>query len=178
MFDNYCFYSSTTPEFATAFTNFMPQWLESLVPYYEAARRNGIELVGLNRVLDSSKDPAAKLMDNNIMYHVSGIPGYCTSMAVSADFEGEVPGNWRCEFRKVFNEPENINNIWNFCAYNHYTSRISNTKAPYDVLANDVRDYFILITGDPDVVFSFSHSSYICLSKRAERLVMANYMFD
>ncbi len=178
MFDNYNFYKGTTPEFASAFTNFMPKWLESLVPFYEAAKRNGFELVGLNRVLDFSKDPATLLTDNGIVYHVCKIPGYCSSMAVSADFEGEAPGNWRYEFRKVFDEPENINNIWNFCAYNSYTSRLSNTKTPYDVLANDVRDYFRQITGDSNVVFSFSNSSFICLSKRAEGFVMAHYMLD
>ncbi len=178
MFSNYTFFNKTTPQFASAFEVFMPQWLESLVPFYEAAKRNGIELVGLNRVLDFSKNPAARLTDNGILYQVNRTPGYCTSMAVSADFEGETPGNWRHELRKVFDEPENINNIWNFCAYNSYTSRISNTKAPYDVLANDVRDYFRQITGDPNVVFSFSNSSYICLSKRAEGFVMAHYMLD
>ena len=178
MFDNYCFYKSTTPQFANAFQAFMPKWLESLVPFYEAAKRNGIELVGLNRVLDFSKDPATLLTDNGIVYHVSKIPGYFKYMAVSSDYEGETPGNWRYEFKKVFDEPENINNIWNFCAYNSYTSRISNTKAPYDVVANDVRDCFRQITGDPNVVFSFSNSSYICFSKRAEGFVMAHYMLD
>ena len=178
MFDNYCFYNSTTSEFASAFTNFMPKWLESLVPFYEAAKRNDIELFRLNRVMDLRKDPSALITYNGIIYHVSKIPGYFTSMAVSSDYEDETPGNWRNEFKKVFDEPENINNIWNFCAYNSYTSRISNTKAPYDVVANDARDYFRQLTGDPDVVFSFSYSSFICFSKRAEEYVMERYRLD
>ena len=158
MFSNFTFYAKTTPEFANAFQTFMPQWVESLVPYYYVAKRNNAELFGLSRVLDFSKD-ANIIEDNGVLYHITNIPGYFISMAVSADHKGATPGNWHYDFH--YDEPNHLNNVWNFVAYNSYLSRISNSKAPYDEVANAVNDYFLQLTGDPDVFFSLSFSSYI-----------------
>ena len=172
MFSNFTFYAKTTPEFANAFQTFMPQWVESLVPYYYVAKRNNAELFGLSRVLDFSKD-ANIIEDNGVLYHITNIPGYFISMAVSADHKGATPGNWHYDFH--YDEPNHLNNVWNFVAYNSYLSRISNSKAPYDEVANAVNDYFLQLTGDPDVFFSLSFSSYICLTDRAKRYVMEHY---
>ena len=155
MFSNFTFYAKTTPEFANAFQTFMPQWVESLVPYYYVAKRNNAELFGLSRVLDFSKD-ANIIEDNGVLYHITNIPGYFISMAVSADHKGATPGNWHYDFH--YDEPNHLNNVWNFVAYNS--------------------DYFLQLTGDPDVFFSLSFSSYICLTDRAKRYVMEHYYLN
>ena len=173
---NYSFYTKTTPEFANAFQTFMPQWVESLLPYYHVAKRNNAELFGLSRVLDFNAGPANIIEDNGVLYHISNIPGHFISMAVSADYDKETPDNWHNDFK--FDEPNHTNNVWNFVAYNSYMSRISNSKAPYDEVANAVNDYFRQLTGDPKVFFSLSFSSYICLTDRAKRYVMEHYYLN
>lgn len=176
MFSNFTFYAKTTPEFANAFQTFMPQWVASLVPYYQVAKKHDAELFGTSRVLDFNADKSNIVVDNGILYHISNVPGYFISMAVSADHKGATPGNWHYDFH--YDEPNHLNNVWNFVAYNSYLSRISNSKAPYDEVANAVNAYFRQLTGDPDVFLSLSWSSYICLTKRAKQFVMDHYYLD
>lgn len=175
LFKNYDFYERTTPGFAQAFQVFMPQWLDSLVKYYEVAKKNGAELFGLFREMDYNNDPNRRIIDNGITYHISKFSESFTYMSLSTDHDGYLPGDWENDFCLFYQAQNTNDDIQDFIAYNRYTNRLSNVKPPYDVLANDVRDYFRHITGDPEVFFSFSRWSYICLSKRAASYVYYNY---
>lgn len=159
------FTQNLTPEFRDQLEQFLPQWLDSLVPYYREAKAIGADLFKLqdNKPCGGNYELYEK---GNIGYYLSDYP-WLRCLSFNSDFK-YINCYWYECFREFYPRIEIDRNerINNFCIYNPYMHRPLNMNEKYDCLAKRVDEYFKTITNDPDVTFMLSGTSAICLTSR------------
>ncbi len=167
------------PDYIDALEDFLPLWLESLVPHYQEAKRQNVELLALTNYLCLGTHPT--LYENNgIGYHLmenKALGGM--ELAFDSAYKYQKV-NWsECfenEYPELFKDP--TQRVINFGGTSSYMSRLSNTKEPYDIIAKQVDDYFKKITGDPGVGFSFGYNSYIYFTDNAKNYIARYHYLD
>ena len=156
-----------TPDFADAFEEFIPIWLNHLVPFYQEAKNCGDDMLELVNY----KPMGAECE----LYEKDGVGYYrhkscgLSLLGFNSDYKYQ-PVNWYECFQlfKPQVEADQTKRISNFTYYNSYVSRIHNTKPPYDELAKRIDTYFKDITGDLIVGFSFGNKSFIYFNDKAK----------
>lgn len=168
---------SLTPDFVDAFEEFVPVWINHLLPFYQEARNCGDDLLGL----ENFKPMGAECE----LYEKDGVGYYrhkssgLSMLGFNSGYKYQ-PVNWyECfrSFRPDVDEDE-TKRICNFSIYNAYFSRIFNTKSPYNELAKRIDAYFKAITGDSTVGFSLGCTSYIYFNKKGEDYIYLHHMLD
>lgn len=167
--------SKLSPEWKEAFDVVMPKWLELHVPAYNACKKRGIPFFEIANCIDFreeiqrfDEDGFSYILweeDNHLIPTLtfdSKGKGYGTHDWLSM-MHYEYPhlyDNYTPGYKKTSVE------MGDFGQYHYYFSRVFNRHKPYDFIANKVRDYFRLLTDDPDVLFSLGNRSYIALDDR------------
>ena len=170
-----------SPDFITAFEEFMPRWLDSLVPYYKEGKAKNVEMVSFHNIcLFSLSDDDVEYEKNGIGYYLFQTMGLGNTLAFNSSFKYHRINWFEC-FRNDYPEFDNqeaIKSAHNYLAYSPYMSRLSNTKPPYDLVAKRVEQYFKKTTGDSEVGFSLGFTSFIYYSEEAKKYINRHYYLD
>lgn len=174
--------NNLTPIFREAIEEFIPEWLESLLPYYQEAKQNSDDILELSNVISSE----------GVHYEKNGI-FYCRhknekglSMLAFDSLKGYRKVNWReCLIEKHPDfdmEPDAARGKFceltkNALYFDNYVWRLFNRKPPYDELYNKVDAYFKQLTGDSGVGFSLSSISMIYFNPQAQKFIDQHYGF-
>jgi len=169
-----------TPDFVDAFEDFMPRWIESLVPFYEEGKYQNVEMVGLQNIA-FFKEPTDNSVyeKDGIGYYLTEIVGLGKILEFNSNYKYQKI-NWLECFRQEYPELDNdgTKRITNFTVYSSYMSRLSNMKAPYDIVAQRADQYFRQITKDPSVGLSLGNTSFIYYSNKAKKYIDSHYYLD
>lgn len=163
-----------TPTFCEALEQFLPQWLDSLVPYYEEARTQGVDVFRLADYMPCGA--SCKLYEKvGIGYYLEDHP-YIKQLSFNSDYK-YINCYWYECFREFYPriEDDQSERIDNFIVYNPYMHSPWNLKEDYNCVAKRVDEYFKAITKDPDVTFILSGTSSICLNQRGINWVSYHY---
>lgn len=173
-----------TPEFVDAFDDIMPQWLGVLIPAYEECKKQGACLFDVANVIDDWSD-SKHFESNGFSYILSERSGYKT---MSYDAHGDYNHlSWlqylRFKYHTLYTNnikhayQSTSKEITDFMHYHWYTTRTFNKHAPYNFIAERIKEYFQKITNDPDVIFSFGNECYIALNDDGEKYVRNSYRY-
>ena len=171
------FAQKLTPDFRENLERFLPQWLDSLIPYYEEAKQIGADTLKL--VNHKPCGGECKLYDKDgIGYYLHESPSI-KELSFNSDYK-YINCYWYECFREFYSR---IEDDWrerfdNFCAYNMYMHRPWNLSDKYSCMVRRVDDYFKNITNDPNVNFVLSGTSSICLNQRGINWVNYHYKFS
>ena len=166
-----------TLDFVDAFEEFVPIWINHLLPFYQEAKSKGDDILELVNI-----KPMGAVCE---LYEKDGVGYYrhqscgLSILGFNSDYKYQ-PVNWyECfkSFRPDVDEDE-TKRVCNFGIYNAYFSRIFNMKPPYNGLAKRVNDYFKTITGDSTVGFSLGYTSYIYFNKKGKDYIYLYHMLD
>lgn len=168
--------SKLSPEFMNAFDDVMPKWLDLCVPAYEACKKRGVSFFEISNYIDDWSK-TEKFTENGFSYILWDMDGVIRRM--SFDGRGKWGAwNWNdilsCEYPNLYDNytPKYVRTateLTDHMYYSWYIWRYMNGKEPYNYVANQVRDYFRMLTGDPDVLFSLGRTSYIALDDKGRQ---------
>ena len=165
--------NNLTPIFRNAIEEFIPGWLESLLPYYQEAKHSGDDILELSNVISSEGEHYEK----NGIYYCRHLNDEGLSMLAFDSLKGYRKVNWReCLIEKhpdFDRDPDASMGIFceltkNSLYFDHYVWRLFNRKPPYDDLKNKVDSYFKQLTGDNGVGFSLSSTSMLYFNEKAK----------
>lgn len=165
--------NNLTPIFREAIEEFIPEWLESLLPYYQETKQNGDDILELSNVISSEGEHYEK----NGIYYCRHQNSEGLSILAFDSLKGYRKVNWReCLIEKhpdFDRDPDAP--MGKFCEltknslyFDHYVWRLFNRKPPYDDLKNKVDSYFKQLTGDNSVGFSLSSTSMLYFNEKAK----------
>jgi len=166
-----------SPEWMEAFDNIMPKWLELHVPAYNACKKRGISFFEIANYIDFRKD-IERFDEDGFSYILWKDTRPIPVMAFDSEGNGFGTYEWedmiRCEYPHLYDKytPDYVKTsveMGDFRHYHWYFTRVFNQQEPYDFIANKVRDYFRMLTDDPDVLFSLGTWSYIALNDSGRR---------
>lgn len=172
--------TSATSDYLSALEKFLPIWVESLIPHYEEARRKDVELLSLSNYLCLGT-PATLYEFDGIGYYLhenKALGGM--ELAFNSGYNYQKVG-WNECFEMQYPDlcNDETKRCHNFCSMSSYMSRISNTKAPYDIVAKQVDDYFKqLISHDSSVGLSLGTKSFIYLTDKAKNYINRDHYID
>lgn len=164
------FAKKLTPTFRDHLERFLPQWLDSLVPYYEEAKAIGADMFKLQDTMPCGGEYSLFEKDG-IGYYLTDFP-WLKCLSFNSDYK-YIKCYWYQCFVDFYPRLDTDwkERIHNFGAYNWYMYRPFNMKEGYDCVAKRVDDYFKAITNDPDVTFMLSGTSVICLTPKGVRWI-------
>ena len=166
-----------TPDFVEAFEQFVPIWINHLLPFYQEAKSNGDDILELTNYKPMGAE--CELYESNgIGYHRAKSSGL-SILGFNSDYKYQRVNWYECfrNYRPDVDEDE-TKRTHNFLYYNAYFSRIFNMKPPYNELAKRIDTYFKDITGDSAVGFSLGNTSYIYFNKKGEDYIYLHHMLD
>lgn len=151
-------------EWIDAFEEYIPKWVESLVPHYEVAKEYNVDVLELSNTMYLGDTPP-EIIKNGIHYylHEKSVLGRTLSFNGNS---GYYPVNWKEGFEKDYKELENrsdIERINDWMYYSNHLCRYNNRKEPYDELAKRIEAYFRELVGNETVLFDLGSTSYILL---------------
>lgn len=176
--------ANLTPVFRNAVETFIPQWLNSLLPYYREAIARNVDIMEMANVIGTGGE---HYESNGIHYYyfVNG------SGLKELSLDGSNNHYTRTRFRECIIEmfpdldvsqnpkmgkfSELINNSMYF---DHYLWRAFNRKPPYDDLNKKIDAYFKQLAGDENVGFSLSSTSMLYFNERAKLYINNYYSFQ
>lgn len=171
-----------SPEFVAAFDVVMPAWLKIFVPAYEECKRRNVNLFKICNVIDRWSD-SERFDSGDFSYIISERSGV-REMAYNHDGGKFGCFDWielmRAKYPHLYShytpeyKPE-IMEVQDFTHYRNYMTRLFNQHAPYDYIANQVRDYFRELTSDSDVLFSLGDRNYIALDDLGQKAAQYDY---
>lgn len=171
------FANKLTPNFVDNIEQFLPMWLDSLIPYYKEAKL--IEADNFKLVNHKPCGASCKLYEKDgVGYYLSEMP-WNKELSFNADFK-----YMNCSWYECFREfyPKLKENFWeschNFMGYNLYFSKIWNLEEKYSCVAQRVDNYFKNITNDPNVNFVLSGTSTICLTEKGLKYARTVNIFE
>ena len=166
-----------TPDFADAFEEFVPVWLQHLIPFYQEAKSKGDDILELVNYKPMGAE--CELYESNGIGYYRHKSSGLSMLGFNSDYKYQRVNWYECfrNFRPDVDEDE-TKRICNFSIYNAYFSRIFNTKPPYNELAKRVDAYFKTITGDSEVGFSLGRTSYIYFNKKGKDYIYLHHMLD
>lgn len=166
-----------TPDFADAFEEFIPVWLNHLVPFYQEAKKNGDDMLELVNYKPMGAE--CELYENNGIGYYRHKSCGLSLLGFNSDYKYQ-PVNWYECFRafKPEVEEDQTKRISNFTYYNFYVSQIHNAKPPYNELAKRIDSHFKTITEDSTVGFSFGYTSFIYFNDKAKAYIKYCHKFD
>lgn len=166
-----------SPEWIEAFEDVMPKWLEIHVSAYNACKKRGVPFFEIANYIDFRQE-IERFDEGGFSYILwedsRSIP------VMTFDHEGSGFGTFwwedliRCEYPHLYDHytPNYLRTsveMGDFGHYRSYFTRVCNRREPFNFIANKVRDYFRMLTGDPDVLFSLGDQSYIALDDAGKR---------
>ena len=169
--------NNLTPDFIDHIERFLPEWLDSLIPYYEEAKHIGADTFKLVNHKPCGGD--CRLYDKDgIGYYLHESPRI-KELSFNSDYK-YINCYWYGCFREYYPEiDENTQErILNFTGYNMYFSKIWNQKEEYSCVANRVDKYFKNATNNPNVRFVLSGTSTICLTTKGLNYTKTTNMFE
>ena len=171
--------SNLSERFRDAFEKFLPQWIESLLPYYQEGKELGVDLFSLQNTMDlgilsSSTDEYEK---NGICYKLT------KNQIIQLSFNGDKEYrkcNWLecfCDLTPDY-DTTSMENIINYKYYNQAIARYFNIYPDYAELANRCDSYFKQITGDKTAGFSLGNTSFIHYNEKGLKYGNIHYLLD
>ena len=166
-----------TPDFTDTFEEFIPLWLNYLVPFYQEAKKNGDDMLELVNYKPMGAE--CELYENNGIGYYRHKSCGLSLLGFNSEYKYQ-PVNWYECFRafKPEVEEDQTKRISNFTYYNFYVSRIHNAKPPFNELANRIDSHFKAITGDSIVGFSFGNKSFIYFNDKAKAHIALYHKLD
>lgn len=151
-----------TPKLKEKIEIFMPQWVKSLLPYYEEGLAQDVDIMALSNYMPVG--------DQGPLYEKDGI-GYFLHEEGSArmlTFNCEykyIKCNWEDCFKNFypdyFKKGNERNQLEDFFYLHWHMWRLHNTKEGYNDVSRQVDEYFKELTGNPNAGLSLSSTSMI-----------------
>ena len=175
--------ANLTPVFRNAVEAFIPQWLNSQLPYYREAIARNVDIMEMANVIgcngqhyvsdgvyyyysvNGSGLKVLSLDGSNNHYTRTGFRECIIEMFPNLDVS---PNPDMGKFSELFK-----NSIY----FDYYLWRMFNRKSPYDDLNNKIDAYFKQLTGDDNVGFSLSSTSMLYFNPRAKMYINNNCSF-
>lgn len=173
--------ANLTPVFRNAVETFIPQWLNSQLPYYKEAIARNVDIMEMANVIgcngqhyvsdgvyyyysvNGSGLKVLSLDGSNNHYTRTGFRECIIEMFPNLDVS---PNPEMGKFSEFFN---------NSLYFDHYLWRAFNRKDPYDDMMNRMNDYFRKLTGDDTVGISLSDRPMLYFNPRAKTHI--NYYY-
>lgn len=161
-----------TPTFRDNLEDFLPRWLESLIPYYKEGKEKGVDIFHVVNFGPNGCEKDGDMYEHNgIAYYYHKYPGQPSELGFNSKVEYR-PCNWlECFCKEYGYNTASSENLDNSRWYDCYMWRLYNTKPDYSIVADRADTYFKEITGDPNVCFSLSSTSLIYYDSTLKRFV-------
>ena len=150
-------------KFRQAFESFIPRWIESLIPYCEEARRQGVDFLCL-----SNYKPMGASCE---LYEKDGTGYYMTEyrgvkqLAFNSDHR-----HIKCSWHECFEEMyPGIDNVHDFGAYNYYLTHLFHNRPEVKEWEDRINDCFQKMTGYTDAELSIGNTSMVFFKDKARR---------
>lgn len=145
--------------FVTTFEKIVPEWIDSILPYYYEAKRNGDAILHLANFLICGTNPETYVKD--------GIGYVRTKVKVGTELALNVAQGYRkvnlTEF--IPYDPDIMRRSRDFLYYPYHLRRLFNRDEKHRGVKDAIAEYFRDVTGDPDVVLDLGGTTYICWRK-------------
>ena len=152
-----------SPEFKQAFESFIPRWIESLIPYCEEARRQGVDFLCLSNYKPMGA-PCELYEKDGTGYYMTEYRGV-KQLAFNSDYR-HIKCNW-CE---CFNEMyPGIDNVHDFGAYNYYLTHLFHNRPEVKEWEDRINECFQKMTGCTDAELSIGNTSMVFFNDKARR---------
>ena len=143
-----------------AFENYIPQWLETLIPHYKVAKELDADILCLVNNMYMGKTPE-DIVVNGVHYYFTDTLLFGKTLSFNSN-HAYYPFNWEDGFKKVY--PEDMNDSTRFSDWmhtHHHLWRFLNRKQPYNEFSKRVETLFRQMVGDDSILFDFGCTSYI-----------------
>ena len=153
--------SMLSETFRTRIEEFLPVWLESLIPYYKEGKKQGVDYLSLANIDPISPAEKRYISDDGIAYYLSK-QGGIKHLAFDVE-KGYRKCNWLECFQQFCPEYDRTSSyaIMDLMYYNPNFSRCFNHLPEHRELADRCNAYFQNLTGDNAGGFSLSSTSMI-----------------
>lgn len=143
-----------------AFENYIPLWLETLIPHYKVAKVLGADILCLVNNMYMGKMPE-DIVVNGVHYYFTDTPLFGKTLSFNSN-HSYYPCNWEDGFKKIYHEDLNESSQFSDWLYSHnHTWRFLNRKDPYNVCPQRIEKLFIDMVDDDSILFDFGSTSYI-----------------
>lgn len=154
------------PVWINTFEEYIPKWLESLIPHYEVAKQYNADVLSLVNLFFMGDSEPDDMIINGIHYHIGDYPLLGRELAFNSA-GGYYPCNWEDGFSKIYSEPVDkygipMTSIWLYTR--DYLWRYLNRMTPYNELSKRIERLFQQMIGNDNVAFDFGSTSYILLN--------------
>lgn len=164
--------SHVSERFRDALEDFLPKWIESLLPYYQEGKEQGVDLFKIVNCLPNGRANEEIVYEHNgIAYYQHHWPSSSITTLGFDSQKGYRKCNWLecfCEFIPGGYDTASRENLDNYLWYNTSFYRCYNRKPEYCDVAKRCDDYFRQLTGDPTVGLSLSGTSMIYYNDSAK----------
>lgn len=173
-----------TPVFRNAVETFIPQWLNSLLPYYKEAIARNVDIMDMANVIGCN----GQHYESGGVYYYYCVNGYGLKVL---SLDGSNNHYTRTGFREciiemfpdldVSPDPDMgiiSELIKNSMYFNYYQWRLFNRKPPYDDLNKKIDAYFKQLTGDDNVGFSLSSTSMLYFNSGGKMFINSYCSFQ
>lgn len=152
-----------SPDFKQAFEEFIPRWIESLIPHCDEARRQGADYLRLCNYKPTGASCTLYEKDG-IGYYLSEHRGI-KELAFNSDHR-----YIRCNWCECFNEMyPDVDNVHDFGAYNHYLTHLFHKDPDVKEWEDRINECFQNITGYADAELSIGSESMVFFNDKARR---------
>ena len=165
------------PGYIDALEAFIPEWLDSLLPYYVEGKKNDVDVMGFRNVVQLGDSTDYSFYSSNgVDYCLDDNKGWGVKVLEFDSRVKSTTANWRELF---FMKYPHYNDYHNRSVYDFaYFMRIANKKPENHIIADRCEQYFRQLTGDPNVQFSLSDTSAIIFKDKAKMFIDNVYKYD
>lgn len=174
--------SKLSVRFRDALEEFLPEWIESLLPYYREGKERGVDMFWLCNYIPTNTPTEETLYEHHgISYYQHHWPSSPVRILGFNSKSSYRPCNWmECLIKEKLPDyntasREDMDNHWH---YNYSMNRLYNTKPEYSQVAERCNQYFHEITGDTTAGFSLSRGSGIYYNDKARWYINEYHRHD
>lgn len=160
-------FENVSDEWKDAFEDYIPKWLESLIPHYEVGKEYGVDVVELRNVMYFGEKPE-DIERNGVHYYLSDSLALGRTLA----FNGNIgfPCSWEDHLEYTLTDDTwGIKKLNDWRLTHYYLWRWLNRKEPYNEPSKRIEKLFQQMTGDDSILFDFGCTSYILFDHKRKK---------
>lgn len=165
--------NSSSPKWVDKIEAYIPKWIESLVPYYNAAKNAGADIFRLSNVI-YTRDFPTEYVENGIYYYVRDLNLTDKEMEINGS-KNSFPCDILTSFRKnhelpICDEDCRDWSDWSMTRWSlhWHLTRYDKKEDKYKELAKRMDQYFVNLVDDPLVKLDVGDTTFILMDKRKD----------
>lgn len=165
--------NSSSPKWVDKIEAYIPKWIESLVPYYNAAKNAGADVFRLSNVI-YTRDFPEEYVENGIYYYVRELNSRDKEMEINGS-KNSLSSDILTSFRQNHELPIGDEDWreWSDCSMacwnlHWHLIRYDKKEDKYKELAKRMDQYFMNLVDDPLVKLDVGDTTFILMDRRKD----------